>query len=70
MTQEMMQMLQRVTTQEEYTAGLALYRAGGVHALEEEGGINDLRWAKGMKRSGILPFLIPSPSPQKLYFHL
>ena len=34
-----MEMLRRITPQEEYTAGLALYRAGGVHALEEEAGM-------------------------------
>ena len=39
MAEEMMEMLRRITPQEEYTAGLALYRAGGVHALEEEGGM-------------------------------
>ena len=38
-TEEMLEKLRRITPQEEYTAGLALYRAGGVHALEEEGGM-------------------------------
>jgi len=32
-------MLRRVTPEEEYTAGLALYRAGGVHAIDEENGM-------------------------------
>ncbi len=32
-------MLRRVTPEEEYTAGLALYRAGGVHAMDEENGM-------------------------------
>ncbi len=62
MAEEMMEMLRRITPQEEYTAGLALYRAGGVHALEEEGGmlryvIDDnprrvVRVAAGTKLSG------------------
>ena len=62
MTEEMMEMLRRITPQEEYTAGLALYRAGGVHALEEEGGmlryvVDDnprrvVRVAAGAKLSG------------------
>jgi len=57
-----MEMLRRITPQEEYTAGLALYRAGGVHALEEEGGmlryvVDDnprrvVRVAAGTKLSG------------------
>jgi len=34
-----MEALRRITPEEEYTAGLALYRAGGVHPLEEEGGM-------------------------------
>ena len=34
-----MEMLRRVTHEEEYTAGLALYRAGGVHAIDEENGM-------------------------------
>ena len=34
-----MEMLRRVTPEEEYTAGLALYRAGGVHAIDEENGM-------------------------------
>ena len=37
-TQEM-EMLRRITPEEEYQAGQALYRAGGVHAIEEEGGM-------------------------------
>ena len=37
-TQEM-EMLRRITPDEEYQAGQALYRAGGVHAIEEEGGM-------------------------------
>lgn len=32
-------MLRRVTPEEEYTAALALYRAGGVHAMDEENGM-------------------------------
>ena len=57
-----MEMLRRITPQEEYTAGLALYRAGGVHALEEEAGmlryvVDDnprrvVRVAAGAKLSG------------------
>jgi len=57
-----MNMLRRITPQEEYTAGLALYRAGGVHALEEENGmmryvVDDnprrvVRVAAGAKLSG------------------
>ncbi len=57
-----MQTLRRITPEEEYTAGLALYRAGGVHALEEEGGmlryvVDDnprrvVRVAAGAKLSG------------------
>jgi len=60
--EEMMDMLRRITPQEEYQAGLALYRAGGVHALEEEGGmlryvVDDnprrvVRVAAGAKLSG------------------
>ena len=62
MAEEMMEMLRRITPQEENTAGLALYRAGGVHALEEEGGmlryvVDDnprrvVRVAAGAKLSG------------------
>ena len=62
MAEEMMEMLRHITPQEEYTAGLALYRAGGVHALEEEGGmlryvVDDnprrvVRVAAGAKLSG------------------
>jgi len=62
MAEEMMQTLRRITPQEEYTAGLMLYRAGGVHALEEEGGmlryvVDDnprrvVRVAAGAKLSG------------------
>ena len=57
-----MQMLRRITPQEEYTASLTLYRAGGVHALEEENGmlryvVDDnprrvVRVAAGTKLSG------------------
>ena len=57
-----MEMLRRITPQEEYSAGLALYRAGGVHALEEEAGmlryvVDDnprrvVRVAAGTKLSG------------------
>ena len=57
-----MNMLRRITPQEEYTAGLVLYRAGGVHALEEENGmlryvVDDnprrvVRVAAGAKLSG------------------
>ena len=36
-------MLRRITPAEEFAAGLALYRAGGVHALEGEAGF--LRYA-------------------------
>ncbi|MBQ4609813.1 MAG: SWIM zinc finger family protein, partial [Clostridia bacterium] len=36
---EEMEALRRITPEEEYTAGLALYRAGGVHPLEEDGGM-------------------------------
>ena len=32
-------MIRRITPEEEYTAGLALYRAGGVHPMDEEGGM-------------------------------
>ncbi|MBQ7886981.1 MAG: SNF2 helicase associated domain-containing protein [Clostridia bacterium] len=62
MTEEMLETLRRITPQEEYTAGLALYRAGGVHALEEENGmlryvVDDnprrvVRVAAGAKLSG------------------
>ena len=62
MTEEMLEMLRRITPQEEYTAGLALYRAGGVHAMEEENGmlryvVDDnprrvVRVAAGAKLSG------------------
>ena len=34
-----MEMLRRITPEEEYAAGLALYRAGGVHPMEEEAGM-------------------------------
>ncbi len=34
-----LQTLRRITPPEEYAAGLALYRAGGVHAMEEEAGM-------------------------------
>lgn len=34
-----MQMLRRITPEEEYAAGQSLYRAGGVHPLEEEAGL-------------------------------
>ena len=34
-----MELIRRMTPEGEYTAALALYRAGGVHALEEEGGM-------------------------------
>lgn len=34
-----MELLRRITPGEEYNAGLALYRAGGVHAMEEENGM-------------------------------
>lgn len=34
--EEMMETLRRITPEEEYAAGLSLYRAGGVHPLEEE----------------------------------
>ena len=37
MTQEM-EMLRRITPQEEYTAALAIYRAGGVRSMDEENG--------------------------------
>ena len=30
-----METLRRITPEEEYAAGLALYRAGGVHPMEE-----------------------------------
>ena len=36
---EGMEMIRRITPEEEYTAGVALYRAGGVHAMDEEGGM-------------------------------
>lgn len=36
-------MLRRITPQEEYAAGLTIYRAGGVHPLEDEEGV--LRYA-------------------------
>ena len=36
MAEEMVDMLRRITPEEEYAAGLALYRAGGVHPLEDE----------------------------------
>ncbi|MBR5303103.1 MAG: DEAD/DEAH box helicase [Clostridia bacterium] len=62
MTEEMLDMLRRMTPQEEYTAAVSLYRAGGVHALEEEGGmlryvVDDnprrvVRVAAGTKLSG------------------
>ena len=61
-TEEMMETLRRITPQEEYAAGLTLYRSGGVHALEEEGGmlryvVDDnprrvVRVAAGAKLSG------------------
>ena len=34
-----MELLRRITPEEEYSAALALYRAGGVHPLEEENGM-------------------------------
>ena len=34
-----MELLRRITPEEEYTAALALYRAGGVHPMEEENGM-------------------------------
>lgn len=34
-----METLRRITPEEEYAAGLALYRAGGVHPLEDEAGM-------------------------------
>ena len=36
---EGLEMIRRITPEEEYTAGLALYRAGGVHPLDEENGM-------------------------------
>ncbi|MBP3657211.1 MAG: DEAD/DEAH box helicase [Clostridia bacterium] len=36
---EGMEIIRRITPEEEYTAGLAIYRAGSVHAMEEEGGM-------------------------------
>ena len=33
-TEDMMETLRRITPEEEYAAGLALYRAGGVHPME------------------------------------
>ena len=36
---EGLEMIRRITPEEEYTAGLALYRAGGVHPMDEEGGM-------------------------------
>ena len=36
---EGLEMLRRITPDEEYNAALALYRAGGVHPLEEENGM-------------------------------
>ena len=32
-------MLRRITPEEEYTAGLQIYRQGGVHPLDDEGGM-------------------------------
>ena len=40
---EGMEIIRRMTPEEEFSAGLALYRAGGVHPLEEENGM--LRYA-------------------------
>ncbi len=40
---EELERLRRITPEEEYQAGLALYRAGGVHPIEEESGM--LRFA-------------------------
>ena len=37
--EEMLEMIRRITPEEEYAAGLALYRAGGVHPMEEEAGM-------------------------------
>ena len=34
-----MELLRRITPEEEYSAALALYRAGGVHPMEEENGM-------------------------------
>ena len=39
MNQQEMDLLRRLTPEEEYTAGQSLYRAGGVHPLEEENGM-------------------------------
>ena len=36
---EGMEMIRRITPEEEYMAGLAIYRAGGVHAMDEENGM-------------------------------
>ena len=36
---EGLELLRRMTPEEEYTAALALYRAGGVHPMEEENGM-------------------------------
>ena len=36
---EGLEMIRRITPEEEYTAGLAIYRAGGVHAMDEEDGM-------------------------------
>lgn len=38
-----MELLRRITPEEEYAAALSIYRAGGVHPLEEESGV--LRYA-------------------------
>ena len=40
---EELDLLRRVTSEEEYAAALTIYRAGGVHPMEEEGGV--LRYA-------------------------
>ena len=36
---EELEMLRRITPEEEYIAGQSIYRAGGVHAMEEENGM-------------------------------
>ena len=40
---EGMDMIRRITPEEEYNAGLTIFRQGGVHPLEEENGF--LRYA-------------------------
>ena len=41
-------MIRRITPEEEYNAGLVIFRQGGVHPLEDENGFLPLRPAQGL----------------------